>query len=151
MRGAGGGKRSGRKPARVETDDSPRGYEATRMRQLWRDIDDARHKAGLGRVPEPEAAPIGWSASALFECTAALVGDAAAWVQAHAQAACALIAGGAEVLRSVPVVGRLAALVPASEAPPPGSERPPGRANGVGRPVAAEAGEPTGPDGGWIH
>ena len=105
MRGAGGGKRSGRKPARVETDDSPRGYEATRMRQLWRDIDDARHKAGLGRVPEPEAAPIGWSASALFECTAALVGDAtravapdAAGCDAHAHAE---RSGGTSVLLRV--------------------------------------------------
>src|SRR5438128_8330416 len=109
MKGAGGGKRNGRKPngrkpGRVESDDRPRGYEATRMRQLWRDIDHAKHKAGIGATPPPQASP-SWDLAALFERATALVGDATAWMSANAPVACALLATGTELLRSVPVVG----------------------------------------------
>ena len=56
MKGASGGKRGGRRPTSVEPDDRPRGYEATRMRELWRDIDHAKRKAGLDPAPEPVVA-----------------------------------------------------------------------------------------------
>jgi hypothetical protein len=147
MKGAGGGKRGGRKPTRVEVDDRPRGYEAMRMRQLWRDIDDAKHKAGLGATPAADPVSTGWGVSALVERAVALVGDAAAWVQEHAPAACTVLTSGAELLRSVPVVGRLVDLVPAR----PTGESPDAHANGAARPIVVDAGEPTGPDGGWVH
>ena len=111
MKGAGGGKRGGRKPTRVEPDDRPRGYEATRMRQLWRDIDDAKHKAGVGPAPEPVGDWV-WDVGAMIERATALAGEAAAWMTANAPVACALLAGGAELLRGVPVVGRLVDLLP---------------------------------------
>jgi hypothetical protein len=154
MKGAGGGKRNGRKPGRVESDDRPRGYESTRMRQLWRDIDDAKHKAGLGAAPPPE--PVSpWEVASLLDRATALVADATAWMSANAPLACALLATGTELLRSVPVVGRLADLVP----PPPkpretaGSERPTGErhANGAAAPIVVDASPTKDPDGGWVH
>src|SRR5689334_2318712 len=107
MKRAGSGKRGSRKPKRVEGDDRPRGYEETRMRQLWRDIDHSKHKAGLTTPTEP-AAPAPWDLSVLFERAAALVGDAATWLTSAAPAACSLLANGAELLRAVPVIGWLA-------------------------------------------
>lgn len=151
MKGAGGGKRGGRKPTRVESDDRPRGYEATRMRQLWRDIDDAKHKAGLGSTPAPEPAAAAWDVSTLLERAAALVGEAAAWVTAKAPAACAVLTSGAELLRSVPLVGRLVDLVPIPEAARPAERAPRHHANGAVRPVVVDPDEPDGPDGGWVH
>ena len=154
MKGAGGGKRRGRKPTSVEPDDRPRGYEATRMRQLWRDIDHAKRKAGLGPAPEPVAAPT-WDLASVLEQAAALAGEAAAWVMTNAPVACALLASGAELLRSVPVVGRLADLVPV---PPAERGRPAEPANGHAAgngwtadseaEVEPEDGEPNGK---WIH
>lgn len=151
MKGAGGGKRGGRKPTRVESDDRPRGYEARRMRQLWRDIDDAKHKAGLGPTPQAAPSATGWGPSALFERATTLVGDAAVWMQANAPAACALLAGGAELLRSVPLVGRLVDLVPMPEAAPRSEPRSEGHTNGAVRPVVVDTESPRGPDGGWVH
>ena len=157
MKGSGGGKRGGRKPTRVETDDRPRGYEAVRMRQLWRDIDDAKQKAGLASTP-PVADDGGstWDPSVLYDRAVALVGDAAAWVNANAPVACTVLATGMDLLRGVPVLGRLADLVPtpASSRPaarpaPPRSAEP--HANGVVRPVVVDPEEPDGPDGGWMH
>jgi hypothetical protein len=155
MTGAGGGKRGGRKPKNVEPDDRPRGYEATRMRQLWRDIDDAKHKAGLAPAPESStAAP--WDLSAMLELAAAFASDAAAWLSANAPAACAIITSGTELLRGVPVIGRLVDLMPTppSAAAPPGRKRPGappnGNGRGAGRPVRAEP-EDGEPNGKWIH
>lgn len=157
MKGAGGGKRGGRKPTRVESDDRPRGYEAVRMRQLWRDIDDAKHKAGLGPPPPPkDHASSSWDVTALYDRAAALVGDAAAWVNANAPAACTVLATGVELLRGVPVLGRLVELVPvpASARPDPGATQPhtaDPQTNGVLRPAVVDPDEPDGPDGGWMH
>ena len=162
MKGAGGGKRGGRKRASVEPDDRPRGYEATRMRQLWRDIDHAKRKAGLDPAPEPLAAST-WDIAGMVERAATLAGDAAAWVTANAPAACALIASGAELLRGVPVVRRLVDLVPTpcTFSDRAGHERPVapanGYANGSGRtgggeaPVEPDQGEVHEPNGKWIH
>lgn len=152
MKGAGGGKRGGRKPTRVETDDRPRGYEATRMRQLWRDIEDAKHKAGLG--PAPSAEPAGGYGREMFgwlDRAATLVGDATTWLTSSAPAAMAIIASGAELLRSVPVVGRLVDLVAVAEPPPPGAPSARRHTNGAVRPVLVDPDEPSGPDGGWVH
>ncbi len=154
MKRAGGGKRNGRKPTRVESDDRPRGYEATRMRELWRDIDDAKHKAGIGPAPEPQAAAP-WDVAALFERATALVGDAAAWMTTNAPVACALLASGTELLRSVPLVGRLVDLVPVPPTPrtrlePAAPSREP-HANGSARPIVVEPERSTDPGGGWIH
>jgi hypothetical protein len=164
MKGAGGGKRNGRtpngrKPGRVESDDRPRGFESTRMRQLWRDIDDAKHKAGLGATPPPEP-PSPWDlvhrATALVgDRATALLGDATAWMAAKAPLACALLATGTELLRGVPVVGRLADLVStpakapdAAEPGRPAGERP---ANGSAPPIIVDPSRMTDPDGGWVH
>ena len=156
MKGVGGGKRGGRKPTMVEPDDCPRGYEATRMRQLWRDIDHAKHKAGLGSAPEPAAAPT-WGFAAVIEQATALAGDAAAWVTTNAPAACAFLASGAELLRGVPVVGRLVDLVPTLPMPTDaqqshlicnGNGRAKGRTTGVEVQVEPPDGEPNGK---WIH
>src|SRR5690348_13883877 len=101
MKAAGGGrKRSGRKPTRVESDDRPRGYEARRMRELWRDIDQAKRKAGLGRKPEPPPPP-GWDVAGVLERATLLATEAAAWVTSSAPIALALIATGADLLRSL--------------------------------------------------
>lgn len=146
MKGAGGGKRGGRKPKRVDSDDRPRGYEATRMRQLWHDIDHAKHKAGLGRAPEP-AAPPGWDVAAIIEQAAVLIGGAATWVTANVPAALAL-------LRGVPLVGRLVELMPPA-APPqrdhPAAGPPSGHTNGTVHSVTSDPDEIGDPDGGWIH
>ena len=160
MKGAGGGKRGGRKPTSVEPDDRPRGYEATRMRQLWRDIDHAKHKAGVGPAPEPVAAST-WDGAAMIERAAALAGDAAAWMTANVPVACALLAGGAELLRGVPLLGRLVDLVP-TPCPSAGAQEydrretaTTGHANGKGRTAGDEARvEPldeSEPNGKWLH
>jgi hypothetical protein len=109
MKGAGGGKRKSRKPARVEPDDRPRGYEAHRMRQLWRDIDQSRRKAGLAPAPEEAAPPPWWEIVGMLGWANAIAGDAVAWIT---PAACALLVSGTAMLRQLPVVGRLADLVP---------------------------------------
>ena len=159
MKGAGGGKGGGRKPRSVEPDDRPRGYEAARMRQLWRDIDHAKRKAGLGPAPEPPIAS-SWDFAAMLEMAATLASDAAAWVSANAPAACTLLASGAELLRGVPVVGRLVDLVPVpSSAPSPeGRKRPGAPPNGhaAGNGWAADGDVPPDPEDGepsgkWIH
>ena len=150
--GGGGKRRSTRKPTRVESDDSPRGYEAARMRQLWRDIDVAKQKAGLGRRKEAPP-PAGWDVGTVIEAAATLIGSAAAWVTASAPAAFALLATGAELLRGVPVVGRLVELMPPADPPPsPPATRslPPGHANGT-HPIARDPDEISDPDGGWLH
>lgn len=153
MKGAAGGKRGGRKPARVESDDRPRGYEATRMRQLWRDIDDAKHKAGIGRAPEPEPTGYGREVFGWLDRAATLVGDATTWITAKAPGALAALASGAELLRAVPLVGRLVDLVPLPEAPPPPpSERASlHHTNGSSRPIVVDPDDPGAPDGGWMH
>jgi hypothetical protein len=161
MKGAGGGKRGGRsrKPTRVEADDRPRGYEATRMRQLWRDIDHAKRKAGLGPVPTGEA-PAVWDMAAMLERAAALVGEVATWMTAQAPAACAaLAASGAELLRGVPVVGRLVDLVPLPAPAEGGGPNGEGRAalpadhhgNGTVQQVTADPDSPSDLDEGWLH
>ena len=116
---AGGGRRKGRKPTRAEQDDRPRGYESQRMRQLWRDIDESKHKAGIGARAEPPPAP-GWDLTGVVECATALAGDVVAWVSSTVPSACAVIAGAAALLRDVPVLGRIAGLMstgPAAPAP----------------------------------
>jgi hypothetical protein len=155
MKGAGGGKRGGRKPTRVESDDRPRGYEATRMRQLWRDIDNAKHKAGLVPTPVPAAPPPSWDVVAMIERATALVGEVAAWMTASAPTACAALASSAELLRGIPLLGRLVDLVPSPRSSGVASERghtagrPDHHANGFTRPTGVEPGP--GPDGGWVH
>jgi len=129
------------------------------MRQLWRDIDHAKRKAGLDPTPEPAPAA-GWGMGDVLERAAALAGDAAAWVTANAPSACALVAGGAELLRGVPVVGRLVDLLPNPfGSPEPARPRHPaapadGSANGQG-PTGAGAvsiePEDGDPNGRWIH
>lgn len=154
MKRAGGGKRGGRKPPRAESDDRPRGYEETRMRQLWRDIDDARHKAGLVPIPAPAAAAPTWDVVAMLERATAVVADVAAWMTANAPTACAALATGADLLRGVPLVGRLVDLVPARTSGV-ATERvhapaaPDHHANGFVSPSVVEPGP--GPDGGWVH
>lgn len=154
MKGAGGGKRGGRKPANVESDDRPRGYEATRMRRLWQDIDDAKHKAGLGPPALPQAAPA-FDMAAVMALAAAIVGEATLWMTANAPVAWALLTSGAELLRGLPIVGRLVDLVPG----PPGSANghgtpgagPAPHANGVVHPTIVAPEKTTDPDGGWMH
>ena len=143
---------AGPRPRGADADDRPRGFEAARMRQLWNDIDAAKKKAGLARTPEPEPTP-GWDVGAVIERAAALIGDAAAWVTANAPAALALLATGAELLRSVPVVGRLVELMPPGDPPkPPPLPRsiPAGHTNGTAH-SARDPDEISDPDGGWIH
>src|SRR5262245_51585176 len=111
MKGAGGGKRGGRKPKSADQDDRPRGYEAARMRQLWRDIDHAKRKAGLGRPPQSTPASP-WDFTGMLELATTLASEVAAWMTANAPAACSILTSGAELLRGVPVVGRLVELVP---------------------------------------
>lgn len=153
MKGAGGGKRRGRKPARTEPDDRPRGYETRRMRQLWRDIDDAKHKAGLGTPAEP-AAPTFWDLAGIVERATAFAGEAAAWVTSAAPSACALLTSGAALLRDVPVLGRIVALVPASFTPAEPARRDGGveahvvRSTDNGAHAERRGGEPNGE---WIH
>jgi hypothetical protein len=152
MKGAGRGKRGGRKPPRSEPDDRPRGYEAQRMHQLWRDIDHAKHKAGLGAASE-QSPTSSWCLADLIGRATALAGDAAAWVTASAPAACTLVASGAAILRDVPLVGRIVALVPSF-----GTTAATPRAEGVGAHAvrstdngahpARRGGEPNGE---WIH
>lgn len=152
MKGAGGGKRKGRKGTRKESDDRPRGYETHRMRQLWRDIDDAKHKAGIGPAPE-EPASSGWDWDLVggIERMTALAADVVAWVTATAPLACELIAGGAEILRSVPIVGRLVELVPMPTARPP-AKTTVRRASPMSTSNGVTAGHTDGaPDGQWIH
>jgi hypothetical protein len=118
------------------------------MRQLWRDIDHAKRKAGIGPAPEA-AAPPAWDVVAMLERAAALVGDVAAWMTANAPAACAALASGAELLRGVPVVGRLVELMPV----PPGSPKipdptvppPDHHTNGAADRSGSD------PEGGWLH
>jgi hypothetical protein len=156
MKSAGGGrKRSGRKPTRVESDDRPRGYEARRMRELWRDIDQAKRKAGLGRAPDPPPSP-GWDLTGVLERAAVLATEAAAWVTSSAPIALALLATGVDLLRNVPVVGRVVDLVPTLPGMPPSAQKlPPGAAgNGHARPplhVVELDPDGDGPDGKWMH
>lgn len=122
------------------------------MRQLWNDIDAAKRKAGLGRKPEPEPAP-GWDVGGVLGKAVSLIGDAAAWVTATAPAALALLATGAELLRSVPVVGRLVELMPPVEPPkpmPPPRSILPTHGNGTAH-AARDPDEISDPEGGWIH
>ncbi len=129
------------------------------MQKLWRDIEDAKHKAGIGRVPVP-VTPQTWDVTAMLGRAATLAGDVAAWMVANAPAACAAaLANGAQLLRSVPVVGRLVDLVPvpASEGPtkdeegarPVATSQP--RANGNIRSRPTEPDSPDDPDRGWLH
>lgn len=113
MKGAEGGKRRSRKPARVESDDRPRGYETRRMQQLWRDIDQARSNAGLGRAGDEPAPPPWWEIGDVLGRANAVATDAVAWIT---PAACMLLVIGSALLRQLPVVGRLADLVPMPEA-----------------------------------
>ena len=111
------------------------------MRQLWRDIDDAKHKAGIGRAPEPEPMGYGREVFGWLDRAATLVGGATTWISAKAPGALAALASGAELLRAVPLVGRLVDLVPLPEAPP---APPPERAslhhtNGSSRPIVVDA------------
>jgi hypothetical protein len=138
----------------ADADDRPRGFEAARMRQLWNDIDAAKRKAGLGRKPEPAPAP-GWDVGGVLGRAVSLIGDAAAWVTANAPTALALLATGADLLRSVPVVGRLVELMPPVEPPkpaPPPLPRsiPPTHGNGTAH-AARDPDEISDPEGGWIH
>lgn len=110
MKGAGSGKRRSRKSARVESDDRPRGYEARRMRELWRDIDHARHKAGFERArATPPPPPAWWEMGDVLGRANAIASDAVAWLT---PAACVLLVTGSALVRQLPVVGRLAELVP---------------------------------------
>jgi hypothetical protein len=153
MKGAGGGKRKGRK-SRVESDDRPRGYEATRMRQLWRDIDVAKHKAGLGRRRESVAPPPDWDVDIIVERAVALIGGTIAWVTANVPVALGLLAGGIDLLRGVPLIGRLAELLPPAAPPEPdrGPVRPtPSRDNGHRRTRPRDPDTASDPDRGWVH
>jgi hypothetical protein len=106
-------------------DERPRGYEPTRMRKVWADIDQARDKLGLGqRVAGAEPSwsvegLLGWAAGMVEEASARL-GSAPDWVRAaladgHAQPAsmCATVARGCVgLMRRVPLVGQLVSLLP---------------------------------------
>jgi hypothetical protein len=150
---AAGGKRGGRKPRRVEPDDRPNGYEASRMRALWRDIDQAKRKAGLGPAADPPPPP-GWDITTMIDRATALASDAAAWMTSNVPIAVALLATGAELLRNVPVVGSIVGLVSSPSQPP--APKLPTRADANGhaqrRPRLLEI-EPDreGPDGKWMH
>lgn len=136
----------------ADADDRPRGFEAARMRRLWSDIDASKKKAGLGHRPEPEPAP-SWDVGGVVGRAVALIGEAAAWVTANAPSAIALLATGAELLRGVPVVGRLVELMPPAEPPkPPPLPRsiPTAHTNGTAH-TARDPDEISDPDGGWIH
>jgi hypothetical protein len=153
MKSAGGGRRKSRKPTGTEQDDRPRGYETQRMRQLWRDIDESKHKAGLGAASEAPA-PSAWDLVGIVERATALAGEAVVWISSTAPAACALLAGGSALLRDVPVLGRLMALVPtehggAAAAPSSrGVEAHAGRGSETGAHPDRRGGDPNGE---WIH
>jgi hypothetical protein len=87
------------------------------MRQLWRDIDESKQKAGLGTAPESPPSPA-WDLAGMLRQATVLATDAAAWVSSAVAAPCALLASGAALLRDVPVLGRIAALVATSVAAP---------------------------------
>ena len=80
--------------------------------------------------------------------------EAAAWMAANAPAAVALLANGADMLRGVPIVGRLVELMPpgepAVERQPP-STSPRHHTNGVARTIPIDPDEVNDPDGGWVH
>ncbi len=150
----GGGKRGGRKPTRTEPDDRPRGFETQRMRQLWRDIDESKHKAGLGGRPD-SAPSAGWDVTGVVERATALAGDLFTWVSSALPAACSLVESGAALLRDVPLLGRIATLVsPAAPAADPAPAAGRGvEAHGLG-PVhngAHSNGRSDEPNGEWIH
>lgn len=155
MKSAGGGKRTRRKPTRVEADDRPRGYEAQRMRDLWRDIDQAKRKAGLARTPEPPPEP-GWDLAGVLERATVLANEAVAWVASSAPIALALVATGADLLRSIPLVGRVVDLVPNLPGAQPPAQKLPSSpdTNGHAHPrlriVELDPDDDT-PDGKWVH
>jgi len=119
------------------------------MRQLWRDIDDSKQKAGFADPAMPATSAAGWDVGAVLGRACALVGEVAAWVSASVPTVCATIASGAELLRAVPLVGRLVELAPgarSTDAPTaPVDAVPPDRANGSARPRGGA------PDGEWLH
>ena len=111
-----------RRGARRE-DDRPRGHHPQRMQRVWRDIDTARAKLGMGNGrPAPAAA---WSPAELARHAAEVVGAAGSWVGERAPARvlaavpgmlvagarlpCAVIEGATARLRTLPLVGRLLA------------------------------------------
>ena len=156
MKAAGGGKRGGgrKKPTRIESDDRPRGYESKRMRELWRDIDQAKRKAGLVRAAEP-APSSGWDVTGVLERATLFASEAAAWVTSSAPIALALLATGVDLLRQVPLVGRVVDLVPGLPSTPPAPELPArpeanGRAHAPLRIVELEP-DGDGPNGKWVH
>lgn len=132
------------------------------MHQLWRDIDHAKRKAGLGPTPEPLAAST-WDIAGMLERVATVAVEAAVWMTANASAPCALLASGAELLRGVPVVGRLVNLVPTlftfsdraghegPAAPANGYDNGSGRTGGGEAPVEPHHGDAHEPNGKWIH
>ena len=154
MKARGGGKQRGRKPKRTEQDDRPRGYEAHRMRQLWRDIDESKHKAGLGTSPEPPPAA-SCDLTGVVERASALAGDALAWMSSALPAACALVESGAALLRDVPLLGRIATLwstaAPTADAAPAAARGVEAHRLGPVHNGTHSNGGSDEPNGEWIH
>jgi hypothetical protein len=121
------------------------------MRQLWRDIDESKHKAGLGGRQD-SAPSASWDVTAVVERATALAGDLFTWVSSTLPTACSLLATGAALLRDVPLLGRIATLV--STAAPAAAPEPAGvEAHGLG-PIhngAHSNGRSDEPNGEWIH
>jgi len=79
------------------------------MRELWREIDRARAQFGFGGASANGAAAPAWSIGWLAESAGSLAGRATACMSE-----CALLASAVGWLRQVPILGRLAALIPAA-------------------------------------
>lgn len=75
------------------------------MRALWREIDRARERAGLGASAAGEAAPA-WGIDWLVASAESLVGRAAACVSE-----CSMLGQAAAWLGAVPILGRLVDLI----------------------------------------
>ena len=79
------------------------------MRELWREIDRARAQFGFGGASANGAAAPAWSIGWLAASAGSLAGRATACMSE-----CALLASAVGWLRQVPILGRLAALIPAA-------------------------------------
>ena len=113
---------STRKRGRTRTptdDDQPRGFQPTRMRRLWSDIDEARDRLGLGAA-EGEPVP-SWDVATLIARALEVTRDATGWMTELTRGFSVSLptpCGVTRWLARVPVVGWLVALLPRALVPP---------------------------------
>ncbi len=120
--------------AGLHDDERPRGFQPQRMRRLWQDIDRARDGLGLGPGEEPPI-PSLWSIAGVVGRLTELASGLLWWKEEEAPPApsprladqpqaeprdeptrgetgvCTLAEHGVDLLRQMPILGRLVALV----------------------------------------